>query len=79
MFTYTHIFRGDESKAVADLPDLSLPSKEEQKAITTGTDDGPKWRESGEFIFTKSAFWCQYRGSEREYNFNLKTLITAKN
>ena len=33
---YTHIFRGQESEAVASLPDLSLPSKQSQKA--TGTD-----------------------------------------
>jgi len=37
MSRYTHIFRGQESEAVAKLPDLSLPSKQSQKA--TGTDD----------------------------------------
>ena len=37
MNRYTHIFRGQESKAIANLPDLSLPSKQNQKA--TGTDD----------------------------------------
>jgi len=41
MSRYTHIFRGQESKAVADLPDLSLPSKEKQKAVATGTDNKP--------------------------------------
>ena len=35
----THIFRGQESEAVAGLPDLSLPSKEKQRAIATGTDN----------------------------------------
>jgi len=38
MSRYTHIFRGQESEAVAGLPDLSLPSKEKQKAVATGTD-----------------------------------------
>ncbi|UCG48757.1 MAG: site-specific integrase [Phycisphaerales bacterium] len=36
MSRYTHIFRGQESEAVAKLPDFSLPSKQSQKA--TGTD-----------------------------------------
>jgi len=38
MSRYTHIFRGQESEAVKSLPDLALPSKEQQKAIATGTD-----------------------------------------
>ena len=37
MSRYTHTLRGQESEAVAKLPDLSLPSKQTQKA--TGTDD----------------------------------------
>jgi len=39
MSRYTHIFRGQESEAVAGMPDLSLPSKEAQKAVATGTDN----------------------------------------
>ena len=38
MSRYTHIFRGQESDAVAGLPDLSLPSKESNRARATGTD-----------------------------------------
>ena len=38
MSRYTHIFRGQESKAVESLPDLSLPSTQAQRAIKTGTD-----------------------------------------
>jgi integrase len=38
MSRYTHVFRGQESEAVAKLPDLSLPSREKQKAVATGTD-----------------------------------------
>jgi len=38
MSRYTHIFRGQESEAVAKLPDLGLPSNEKQKAIATGTE-----------------------------------------
>ena len=39
MSRYTHVFRGQESEAVAGLPDLSLPRKVKQKAVATGTDD----------------------------------------
>lgn len=39
MSRYTHIFKGQESEAVAGLPDLSLPSREQQQAVRTGTDD----------------------------------------
>ena len=38
MGRYTHVLRGQESKAVAKLPDLSQPSKGKQRAIATGTD-----------------------------------------
>jgi len=38
MSRYTHIFRGQESEAVESLPDLSLPSREKQSAVKTGTD-----------------------------------------
>jgi len=41
MNRYTHIFRGQESEAVANLPDLSLPSSKRQKAVATGTDNRP--------------------------------------
>jgi integrase len=37
MNRYTHTLRGQESEAVESLPDLSLPSKQAQKA--TGTDN----------------------------------------
>lgn len=36
MSRYSHVFRGQESEAVASLPDLSLPSSQSQRA--TGTD-----------------------------------------
>ncbi len=35
---YTHIRLYDERAALKDLPDLSLPSREKQRAIATGTD-----------------------------------------
>jgi len=38
MSRYTHIFKGQESEAVAKLPDLGLPSKEKQKAVATVTE-----------------------------------------
>jgi len=39
MNRYTHIFRGQESQAIESMPDLTLPSKQQQKNIKTGTDD----------------------------------------
>ena len=39
MSRYTHTLIGQESEAVAGLPDLSLPSKEKQKAVAKGTDN----------------------------------------
>ncbi len=39
MSRYTHIFRGQESEAIENLPDFSLPSRGKQRA--TGTDDLP--------------------------------------
>ena len=39
MSRYTHVLRGQESEAVAKLPDLSLPSSKRQKAVATGTDN----------------------------------------
>ena len=39
MTRYTHVLRGQESEAVAKLPDLSLPSIKQQRA--TGTDNRP--------------------------------------
>ena len=35
---YSHIFRGQESAALAGLPDLSQPSREKQRAVATGTN-----------------------------------------
>ena len=50
MSRYTHTFRGQVSKAIAALPDLSSPCQTSEKALATGTDgkpagavkDGPK-------------------------------------
>lgn len=38
MSRYTHVLSGQESEAVAGLPDLSAPSRDAQKALATGTD-----------------------------------------
>jgi hypothetical protein len=38
MSRYSHVLRGQESEAIAGLPDLSLPSKQSQRAKATGTD-----------------------------------------
>ena len=39
MSRYTHTLTGQEGQAVESLPDLSLPSIEQQKAVKTGTDN----------------------------------------
>ena len=39
MSRYTHIFRGQESDAVAKLPDFSISSSQQQ--VVTGTDNKP--------------------------------------
>ena len=39
MSLYSHTLQGQESEAVESLPDLTLPSKEKQKSLKTGTDD----------------------------------------
>jgi hypothetical protein len=38
MSRYSHVLRGQESEAIAGLPDLSLPSSKSQAARATGTD-----------------------------------------
>ncbi len=38
MGRYTHALKGQESRAVERLPDLSLPSSQSQRAAKTGTD-----------------------------------------
>ena len=36
---YSHVYAGQETEAIKSLPDLSLPSKQAQRAIATGTDN----------------------------------------
>jgi len=38
MSRYTHTLTGQEARAVESLPDFSLPNKQAQKAIATGTE-----------------------------------------
>ena len=65
MSIYTHTLRGQESDAVAALPDLSLPSSQAQKAVATGTDSKPvenlksnagKWTPKRTPFLTPTAF-----------------------
>ncbi|GAH53874.1 unnamed protein product, partial [marine sediment metagenome] len=35
---YSHVYRGQESEAVAKLPDLSSPSSGQEEIAATGTD-----------------------------------------
>ena len=53
MSRYSHVFRGQEADAVEKLPDLSLPSVEQQAACATGTDCGA----------TSGAKHCRIRGT----------------
>ena len=39
MSIYTHTLTGQESRAIANLPDLTQPSTQKQRAIATGTDN----------------------------------------
>jgi len=39
MSKYTHTLAGQESEAIAKLPDLSQPSQQAQQTVKTGTDD----------------------------------------
>ena len=41
MSRYTHTLTGQEARAVAGLPDLSLPSSQHQANVATGTDNMP--------------------------------------
>ncbi len=43
MSRYSHVLRGQESEAIAGLPDLSLPSKQNQQAKATGPDGPGEW------------------------------------
>ncbi|MBL7107535.1 MAG: tyrosine-type recombinase/integrase [Phycisphaerae bacterium] len=56
MNRYTHVFSGQESEAIAKLPDLSLPSSEQQKAMATGTDGKHTTPEKNSAIY--SAIKC---------------------
>jgi len=39
MNIYSHVLKGRKSEAIESLPDLTLPSKENQSNLKTGTDD----------------------------------------
>ena len=58
MSLYTHTLRGQESEAIENLLDLSLPSKEKQRA--TGTDDMP----------VDSAYKCAYKKLAKKSDFD---------
>jgi len=49
MSIYTHTLTGQESQAIANLPDLSAPSSQKQQAVATGTDNAlpSDWTNTG--------------------------------
>jgi hypothetical protein len=56
MSRYSHVLRGQESEAIAGLPDLSLPSRQSQQATATGTDDSGEWTPKWTPELTPTAF-----------------------
>jgi len=56
MSKYSHVLRGQESKAIEGLPDLSLPSKQSQQAKTTGTDGSGEWTPKRTPFLTPTAY-----------------------
>jgi len=67
---YTHIRVHDERAALDGLPDLSLPSKEKQQAVKTGTDDSTN-------ILLKSCFQCAPMRSNTE-NSGTKNVLSVQ-
>jgi len=64
MSLYTHTLRGQESQAVENLPNLSLPSKGSQKA--TGTDNLPV-----------GAYKCAYKKLTKNSDFDRKSMSSV--
>jgi len=56
MSRYSHVLRGQESQAIAGLPDLSLPSRQSQQAKATGTDGSGEWTPKWTPELTPTAF-----------------------
>jgi integrase len=56
MSRYSHVLRGQESEAIEGLPDLSLPSKQNQQAKATGTDGSGEWTPKWTPELTPAAF-----------------------
>jgi len=59
---YSHLYKGQESDAVASLPDLSLPSSQSQKALKTGTDDSQMPDENED---SRLALYLAHRGRKQ--------------
>lgn len=82
MSRYTHIFWGQESEAVARLPDLSLPSKGKQKAVETRTEDAKNLAQNLALLDGKPRTSLDFDGQKPEkeiYSSTLKkTLFMAK-
>jgi hypothetical protein len=56
MSRYSHVLRGQESEAIARLPDLSLPSRHSQGAKATGTEGSGEWAPKWTPLLTPTAF-----------------------
>jgi integrase len=72
---YSHVYKGQESEAVAALPDLSQPSIEKQRAAKTGTDDAGKILAESRRIITAK---MDYNGQlERDKKIQKKAVTTV--
>ena len=86
MSHYTHPFKDQASKAIAKLPDLSLPSRERQRSRKTDTDDtvsspeklGGKRPKSTDFKDNSGRFWSETDGDKRDLEPGKYTLHGPK-
>ena len=82
---YTHTMQGQEAAAIESLPDLSAPSKEQQRSLRTGTTDtdnflskscfqGGKTRTDTDTSGRTTALIAQKRPLEGSIGGTIKTL-----
>ena len=68
MLRYTHTLRTAESEAVESLPDLSLPSREKQSAVKTGTDNVDTASPQEKNLSTRLDTKCGFRRTSVDYS-----------
>jgi len=75
MSIYTHTLTGQESQAIANLPDLTQPSTQKQRAIATGTDNviPSDWTHTGQTCVQQRLL--ANTGELKNHSHNSKTAI----